>query len=109
MIDVRTLGALATGALAVAAQSAGAQTMVAEWESFDPARALFFDEGNFDPFHPESTTLLADALDDRGVREDTGVLVMEVAGTKLALVTRQMAYHHVAQGELAGEPWLVTF
>jgi len=35
--------------------------------------------------------------------------VMDVAGQKLALVTRQMAYHHVAQGELAGEPWMVTF
>ena len=52
---------------------------------------------------------LADALDDRAVAGDAGVLVIEVAGSKLALVTRQMAYHHVAQGELAGEPWMVTF
>jgi len=26
-----------------------------------------------------------------------------------ALLAREMAYHHVAQGELAGEPYLVTF
>jgi hypothetical protein len=28
---------------------------------------------------------------------------------RLALVTDQMAYHHVAQGEIAGEPWMVSF
>lgn len=26
-----------------------------------------------------------------------------------ALLAREMAYHHVAQGELAGQPFLVTF
>ena len=26
-----------------------------------------------------------------------------------ALLAREMAYHHVAQGEMAGEPYLVTF
>ncbi len=26
-----------------------------------------------------------------------------------ALVAQEMAYHHVAQGELAGEPYMVSF
>ncbi len=86
-----------------------AQTMTAEAATFDPARAMLSDSPMFDAFYPTTTERLADALKSRDVREDTGVLVVEVAGRRLALVTRQMAYHHVAQGEMAGEPWLVTF
>ena len=36
------------------------------------------------------------------------LLIVERGGRKLALVTRQMAYHHVAEGTLAGEPFVVT-
>ncbi len=101
--------AVAIGALALCGVQVSAQTMVAEAETFDPARAILGDTPMFDAFYPTTTTLLSDALDDRVVRDDTGLLVMDVAGQKLALVTRQMSYHHVAQGELAGEPWMVTF
>lgn len=95
--------------IAYSAGNAGAQTMTAEAESFDPARAILSDTPMFDAFYPTTTERLADALRNRDVRDDTGVLVVDVAGKRLALVTRQMSYHHVAQGELAGEPWLVTF
>lgn len=37
------------------------------------------------------------------------LLVFARAGEERALLVRQMAYHHVAQGELAGEPFLITF
>lgn len=37
------------------------------------------------------------------------LIVFERAGEKRALLARQMAYHHVAQGELAGKPFLITF
>ena len=36
-------------------------------------------------------------------------MVMVRGGQHLALSTMQMSYHHVAQGELAGEPWMVSF
>lgn len=102
-------GAIAVGALALTGTNLGAQTMSAEAATFDPDRAIISDTPMFDAFYPKSTTHLADALDARVVQDDTGVLVLDVSGQKLALVTRQMAYHHVAQGELAGEPWMVTF
>ena len=105
----RLSSAVLMGALALSGAQVSAQTMLAEAGTFDPARAILSDTPMFDAFYPTSTTRLADALDDRVVRDDTGVLVMDVAGQKLALVTRQMSYHHVAQGELAGEPWMVTF
>lgn len=37
------------------------------------------------------------------------LIVFERSGEKRALLVRQMAYHHVAQGELAGEPFLIAF
>ena len=34
---------------------------------------------------------------------------MEHHAGRLAFVMDQLAYHHVAQGELRGEPWMVSF
>ena len=56
--------------------------------------------------YPEA---VQEALASGDVREDTPVLVMEGATGVLALLTRQMCYHHLAQGEMAGEPWMVSF
>jgi len=78
-------------------------------EGFDPNRALFFAEPNFIPLRNPEWTPLSDVRRARDVADDTPVLVFEVAGQTLALVTAQMSYHHVAQGEMAGEPWMVTF
>ncbi len=107
LFPLASLAALA--ALAAAWTDAGAQVMTSEAATFDPARALLNDAPMFTPFRPTGTTRLADALRDGDVLDDTGVLVTEVGGQLLALVTQQMSYHHVAQGEMAGEPWMVTF
>ena len=40
---------------------------------------------------------------------ETSLLIVERGGQRRALLLHQMAYHHVAQGELAGEPYLVSF
>jgi len=78
-------------------------------QTFDIERARLNDEDLFQPFRVQSTQRLTAALGRGTVKDDTAVLVMAHGGTALALVTRQMTYHHVAQGELAGEPWLVSF
>ena len=36
-------------------------------------------------------------------------MVMDHGPEPLALVMDQMAYHHVAQGDMMGEPWMVSF
>ena len=48
-------------------------------------------------------------LKDAQLPEQEGVLVFERGGERRGLLTRQMVYHHVAQGELAGLPYVVTF
>ena len=76
---------------------------------FDASRAWLSDEDQFEPFYVEVTRLLREALASGNVREDTPILVMERDAGVLALLSRQMSYHHLAQGEMAGEPWLVSF
>ncbi len=39
----------------------------------------------------------------------TELIVFERGEKRRALLMRQMAYHHLAQGELAGEPYAVSF
>lgn len=76
---------------------------------FDASRATLKDKDMFQPFHVRTTRLLREALASGDVREDTLVLVMGDDVGTLALLTQQMSYHHVAQGEMAGKPWLVSF
>jgi len=78
-------------------------------EDFDPDRAMLSDAPMFDAFYPTEYEPLSDALGDRRVDDDTALLVLKQGGTTLTFLTMQMSYHHIAQGELAGEPWMVSF
>lgn len=77
--------------------------------SFDPDRAMLGERPMFDAFRVSETRSLADALKDGAVERETPLMVMQHEGATFALITSQMSYHHVAQGNLMGEPWLVTF
>lgn len=60
----------------------------------------------FEPFQfPKQSVPLATAK--LGV--DTELIVVERGGKYRAFLAREMAHHHVAQGELAGESYLVSF
>ena len=76
---------------------------------FDIAR--FSTAGNdwFETFHVKETTSLDQALKVGQVAADTRVLVLETAAGKLALLTDQMSFHHIAQGRAGGKDWMATF
>ena len=78
-------------------------------EGFDTDRAIFWAEPNFVPLRNPEWQPLGGAMRAGDVSEDTPVLTMEVAGRTLVFIASQMSYHHVAQGEMAGEPWMITF
>ena len=65
--------------------------------------------GRFEPFVVENLEPLADALKAGRVQNDTRLLVSQHPAGRVALLTDQMTYHHVAQGSIAGEPWMVSF
>ena len=92
-------------ATALPVSTLGAQTA----EEFDESRAYIGASPMFDAFYPERYESLADARRSGRVNDDTAVLVLRRGDTTLTLLTMQMSYHHIAQGDVAGEPWMVSF
>lgn len=76
---------------------------------FDITRFSNAGNGWFETFYVTQTQLLRDALKAGTVAEDTRLLVTDTAGGALALLTEQMAFHHIAQGSAGGKDWLVSF
>lgn len=75
-------------------------------EPFDPSRAWLRGPDMFRRFRVPDAGL---RLRDTALKEETELLVFERGGLRRALVLQQMGYHHLAQGELAGRPYLVSF
>lgn len=96
-------------ALAGVALMTGLASAQVTADDFDIDRAFLGDGTMFVPFVVTETRLLADALEDGTLSDGTALLVFDHEMGKLAFVTQQLAYHHVAQGEMAGEPWMVSF
>ena len=88
---------------------AAAQTVGGDAEYFDISRLMTQQVGVFKTFAVEETQSLRQALEAGLVAEDTAVLVTETAAGRLALLTDQMWFHHIAEGTAAGEPWLASF
>lgn len=76
---------------------------------FDAGRALLLHTDMFPPFYVQTTRLLRHVLASGDVRQDAPVLVVERDAATMVLLRRQLTYHHVAQGEMAGEPWMISF
>ena len=76
---------------------------------FDAHRALLVRRDIFAPFRVTSTRLLRDALSSGSVHEGAPVLVVERDAATMVLLRRHLTYHHVAQGEVEGEPWMVSY
>lgn len=95
------------GTIALALQVAHGQATSAD--TFDISRFSNAGEGWFETFHVEETQALEDALATGTLGKDTSVLVTGTAAGPLALVTDQMAFHHIAQGTADGKDWMATF
>lgn len=73
----------------------------------DRSRAKLGKKFVFTPYRPQDEGTPLSELPK--LRDDEELMIFERGGQSRALLLRQMSYHHVAQGELAGEPYLVTF
>lgn len=76
---------------------------------FDIERFSNAGNGWFETFYVEETESLKEMQDAGRVVVDMPVLVMDTAAGKLAFLTDQMSYHHLAQGTAGGKDWLATF
>ncbi len=77
--------------------------------TFDAKRAILSKRDMFRPIAVQRTEALADGVNRKQVRPETPLLLLEREGAALALLTDQMVFHHVAQGELNGVPFLASF
>ena len=74
----------------------------------DRSRAKVKKSGfQFAPLRPQPDE--GAALSNTGLHDDVELIVFERRGVRRALLAREMAYHHVAQGVLENEPYLVSF
>ena len=78
-------------------------------DGFNIARLNTENYGAFEPFYVKETQALKKALDEGTIAPDTRLLVLDTAGGKLALLTDQLGYHHLAQGRAGGKDWMATF
>jgi hypothetical protein len=76
---------------------------------FDITRFSNAGNGAFETFYVTETQWLRDALAGGTVADDTRVLVTDTAGGRIALLTEQMAFHHIAEGSAGGQAWLLSF
>ncbi len=65
--------------------------------------------GQFETFYVTDTQPLGDLFKAKAVDPDTQILVTETVAGKLALLTDQMSYHHIAQRNANGQDWMATF
>ncbi|MEM9777211.1 MAG: hypothetical protein AAF902_21715 [Chloroflexota bacterium] len=61
----------------------------------------------FEPLRPDARNEIP--LKRARLSPKTELIAFEVNGVRRVLSVKEMVYHHVCQGELAGEPYLVTF
>jgi hypothetical protein len=78
-------------------------------EEFDIERALVMEETMYEPFVAEGSRSLRGALREGLVQDGSRLIVLDHRRGAVALVVDQLAYHHAAQGEIMGEPWMVSF
>jgi hypothetical protein len=76
---------------------------------FDISRFALTAVGTFETFYVKDTYPLKKVLDEGQVAGDTRLLVITTAGGRLALITDQMTYHHIAQGRTRNKDWMATF
>lgn len=78
---------------------------MSENKKVDYSKANIKKDFQFVPFLPKTTVSLRSAK----LRSDEDILILERGGERYAFILKQMAYHHIAQGTLAGQPYLVSF
>lgn len=77
-------------------------------QTFDAASAILYDEPEVSRFQAAAYSPLKQALAEKEVLKLTPCLVSPLGDHVLVIPTLSMVYHHVAQGEFDGRPWMMT-
>ncbi len=75
-------------------------------KKIDRSNTFISDKWQFDPFQVPQK---GEPLKGMNLPDEYELLVAERNGERRAFSVREMAYHHIAQGTLGGEPFLAVF
>ena len=75
-------------------------------DDFNLSLARLHGKARFAPFAVPNR---GEALADAQLHPDEALLLMERNGLVKTFLLKQMTYHHIAQGEANGEPYLISF
>ncbi|GGE07404.1 hypothetical protein GCM10011571_05820 [Marinithermofilum abyssi] len=78
-------------------------------KGLDVRKARLSRKNLFPPMQVKGSLPLRDVVRSGRMHRKDELLVVERNGVPLAFSVYQMAYHHIAQGELAGHPYLVAY
>jgi len=73
---------------------------------FDLSLARLHGKARFRPFTAPNR---GEALAKAGLDPDEALLLLERGSIVKTFLLKQMTYHHVAQGEVNGEPYMISF
>lgn len=77
---------------------------------FDFDRTIQINPSPFKAFDAGSENeSLAQLIETGDVNPNQPLIVIDRSNGVLALDRQEMSFHHVAQGELHGEPWMIAF
>jgi hypothetical protein len=80
---------------------------MSESEPFDAQRAMLWGPDQFQRLRVSKHNSQPVAV--ARLPKDEDLIVAEQNGDAIAFQVRSMAYHHLAQGELGGEPFILSF
>lgn len=76
---------------------------------FDPEKAMLKDKSFFKPFNVKQFQDADELIQKGKINANEEILVFEVDGDYYGLKHIQMIYHHIAQGTIKNEPFMVSF
>lgn len=79
-------------------------------EEFDRKRAFLTKKEMFPRFRVQGKHEALEPLVQNGrIQADDDLLIVERAGYRLGFLTKHLEYHHVAEGELGGQPYVIGY
>lgn len=80
-----------------------------ELMNFDPNKAVLKNKSFFKPFNVKDFMNVKELLKSNKINKEEEILIFEVNKKYYGLKTVQMFYHHIAQGVIDNEPFMVSF
>ncbi|WP_432663197.1 hypothetical protein R9X47_21790 [Wukongibacter baidiensis] len=77
--------------------------------NFDESKAMLKKKSLFKSFNVKSFVNVEELLKAREIDKNDGILIFKMKDKYYGFKTIQMHYHHIAQGRIENEPFMVSF